>query len=38
MVQILTQFEYEIVYQPGKSNGKDDALRRRLGDPPDGGG
>jgi hypothetical protein len=35
--EFLTQFEYEIVYQPGKSNGKADALRRRLGDPPEGG-
>jgi hypothetical protein len=33
----LTRFDYEIVYRPGKSNGKADALTRRLGDLPDGG-
>jgi len=34
---ILTHFDYEIVYRPGKSNGKADALMRRPGDLPEGG-
>jgi hypothetical protein len=29
--------DYEIVYRPGKSNGKADALTRRPGDLPEGG-
>jgi hypothetical protein len=33
----LTRFDYEIVYRPGKSNGKADALTRRPGDLPEGG-
>jgi hypothetical protein len=33
----LTRFDYEIVYQPGKLNGKADALTRRPGDLPEGG-
>jgi hypothetical protein len=28
---------YKIVYRPGKSNGKADALTRRPGDLPEGG-
>jgi hypothetical protein len=35
--EFLTRFEYEIVYRPGKSNGKADALTRRPGDLPEGG-
>jgi hypothetical protein len=35
--EFLTQFEYEIVYQAGKLNGKVDALTRRPGDLPEGG-
>jgi len=35
--EILTWFDYEIVYRPGKSNGKADALMRRGGDLPEGG-
>jgi hypothetical protein len=36
--EFLTQFDYKIVYQPGKSNGKaDHALTRRPGDLPEGG-
>jgi len=35
--QFLSRFDYEIVYCPGKSNGKADALRRRPGDLPEGG-
>jgi hypothetical protein len=31
------RFDYEIVYQPGKLNGKADALTRRPGDLPEGG-
>jgi hypothetical protein len=34
--KFLTQFDYEIVYRPGKSNGKADSLTRRLGDLPKG--
>jgi len=33
----LTRFNYEIVYQPGKSNGIGDTLTRRPGDLPEGG-
>jgi hypothetical protein len=33
----LSRFDYEIVYRPGKSNGKADALMRRPGDLPEGG-
>jgi len=33
----LTRFDYKIVYRPGKSNGKADALTRRPGDLPEGG-
>jgi len=33
-----TCFDYEIVYRPGKSNGKADALTRRPGDLTEGGG
>jgi len=32
--EFLTHFNYEIVYRPGKSNGKADALTRRPGDLP----
>jgi hypothetical protein len=35
--EFLTQIDYEIVYRPGKLNGKPDALTRRLGDFPEGG-
>jgi hypothetical protein len=35
--QFLSRFDYEIVYRPGKSNGKADALTRRPGDRPEGG-
>jgi len=35
--EFLTQYDYEIVYRPGKSNGKADALTRRPGDLPEGG-
>jgi len=35
--QFLSRFDYEIVYRPGKSNGKADALTRRPGDLPGGG-
>jgi len=35
--QFLARFDYEIVYRPGKSNGKADALTRRPGDLPEGG-
>jgi hypothetical protein len=35
--QFLSRFDYEIVYRPGKSNGKADALTRRPGDLHDGG-
>jgi len=35
--EFLTRFDYEIVYRPGKSNGKADGLTRRLGDLPGGG-
>jgi len=35
--EFLTCFDYEIVYRPGKSNGKADALTRRPGDLPEGG-
>jgi len=35
--EFLTLFDYEIVYRPGKSNGKADALTRRPGDLPEGG-
>ena len=35
--EFLTRFDYGIVYRPGKSNGKADALMRRLGDLPEGG-
>jgi hypothetical protein len=34
--EFLTRFDYEIVYCPGKSNGKADALTRRPGDLPEG--
>jgi len=30
-------FDYEIIYRPGKANGKVDALTRRSGDFPEGG-
>jgi hypothetical protein len=33
----LIRFDYEIVYRPGNSNGKADALTRRPGDLPEGG-
>jgi len=33
----LPRFDYEIVYRPGKFNGKADALTRRPGDLPEGG-
>jgi len=36
--EFLTRFDHEIVYRPGKSNGKADALTRRPGDLPEGGG
>jgi hypothetical protein len=36
--EFLTRFDYEIVYRPGKSNGKVDALKRRPVDLPEGGG
>jgi hypothetical protein len=35
--QFLSRFDYEIVYRPGKSNGKADALTRWPGDLPEGG-
>jgi hypothetical protein len=35
--QFLSRFDYEIVYQPGKSNEKADPLTRRPGDLPEGG-
>jgi len=35
--QILTRFDYEIVYRQGKSNGTADALTRRPEDLPEGG-
>jgi len=35
--EFLTRFDYEIVYRPGKSNGKADTLTRRPGDLPEGG-
>jgi len=35
--EFLTQFDCEIVYRPGKSNGKADVLTRRPGDLPEGG-
>jgi hypothetical protein len=35
--QFLSRFDYEIVYRPGKCNGKADALTRRPGDLPEGG-
>jgi hypothetical protein len=35
--EFLTPFDYEIVYRPGKSNGKSHALTRRPGDLPEGG-
>jgi hypothetical protein len=35
--QFLSRFDYKIVYRPGKSNGKADALTRRPGDLPEGG-
>jgi len=35
--EFLTRFNYKIVYRPGKSNGKADALTRRPGDLPEGG-
>jgi hypothetical protein len=35
--EFLTQFDYEIVYRPGKLNGKADALTRRPGDLPEEG-
>jgi hypothetical protein len=35
--QFLSRFDYEIVYRPGKSNDKADALTRRPGDLPEGG-
>ena len=35
--EFLTRFEYKIVYRPGKSNGKADALTRRPGHLPEGG-
>jgi hypothetical protein len=36
--EFLTRFDYKIVYRPGKSNEKANALTRRLGDLPEGGG
>jgi len=35
--EFLTRFDYEIVYRPGKSNWKANALTRRPGDLPEGG-
>jgi len=35
--EFLTRFDYEIVYRPGKSNGKADDFTRRPGDLPEGG-
>jgi len=35
--EFLTRFNYEMVYRPGKSNGKADALTRKPGDLPEGG-
>ena len=35
--QFLSRFDYEIVYQPAKSNGKADALTKSPGDLPEGG-
>jgi ribonuclease HI len=33
--RFLSRFDYDIVYRPGKSNGKADALTRRPGDLPE---
>jgi hypothetical protein len=35
--ELLTWFNYEKVYQPGKSNGNADGLTSRPGDFPEGG-
>ena len=35
--EFLTRSDYDIVYRPGKSNGKADALTRRPGDLPERG-
>jgi hypothetical protein len=35
--ELLTPFDYEIFYQPGKSNGTADDLTRRPGDLSEGG-
>ena len=35
--EFLTRLDYEIVYRPGKPNGKADALTKRPGDLPEGG-
>jgi hypothetical protein len=35
--EFLIRFDYEIVYRPGKLNGKADPLTRRPGDLPEGG-
>ena len=36
--QFLSRLDYEIVYRPGESNGKADALTQRPGDLPEEGG
>jgi ribonuclease HI len=36
--EFVTRLDYEIPYRPGKSNGQADALTRRPGDLPEGGG
>jgi len=36
-LEFLTSCDYEIVYRPGKSNGKSDASTSRLGDLPEAG-
>jgi len=37
IVRVLTWYDYQLVYRPGKSNGQGDALTRRPGDLSEGG-
>jgi len=37
-VEILSQFNFKIVYRPGEKNGKADALSRRVDPKPEGEG